>query len=230
VNFGKRVYGLPTCWRAWCASCYRALPGEDFLIYRENDADSTELIACDEDDDYQHARPGNHLFCPFECNGCQFHWLMQCEPDPSSYTHQRLQIYIRRSILDAFWLRRPGTIAGLNWLFKQQVEVGKTFGFSMFDPLGPFERDYDSGIWTAIGILSQSQRPGHHKVKQKYSSKRKVRSLSTNVHNASARAALENLVWRSKKSRFVATTAPSDLEWHSQFMTGFHTRVGDRQK
>lgn len=155
---------------------------------------------------------------------------MKCEPDPSSYTHQRLQIYIRRTILDAFWSRRPGTVAGLNRLFRQQVEVGETFGFSMFDPLGPFGRDYDSGIRTAIGILSQSQRPGRHEAKQKYSSVRKVRSLSTNVHNASARAASENLVWRSEKSRFVATTAPSDSEWHSRFMTGFHARVGDRRK
>ena len=151
-------------------------------------------------------------------------------PDPTSETDKLLQIYIRRANLDAFWSRRPGTVAGLRRLFFSQVEAGETFEFELFGPLGPFPRDYESGIRSAIGVLWQSQKPGRHEEKQKYSSVRKVRSLFTNLYNASAKAAATSMVWRSEKARFVATTAPSDSEWHTRFMSGLHARVGDRRK
>jgi len=186
ANFGKPVIGLPTCQRAWCAPCYKALPGEDFLIYRERD-ECTELIALNEEDDYLAARSGDHLFCPFECDLCVFHRPLGRTPQSSSHTDQRLLVYIRCANLDAFWSQQPGTINGLRQLFVQQVKVGESFGFEMFQPLGPFPQGYDSGIKTAIGVLAQSQKPGRHEAKQKYSSVWKVRSLNTNLYNASAR-------------------------------------------
>jgi hypothetical protein len=115
-------------------------------------------------------------------------------------------------------------------LFFAQAEVGDFFGFEMFDCIGPFPHDYDSGMRSAIGTLWQSQRPGRHEAKQKYSTVRKVRSLHTNLHNASAKAVSSSLVWRSEKGRFITTTAPSDREWHVRFMSGLHSRIGDRRK
>ena len=115
-------------------------------------------------------------------------------------------------------------------LFFTQAEVGDFFGFEMFDGIGPFLHDYDSGMRSAIGSLWQSQRPGRHEAKQKYSSVRKVRSLHTNIHNASAKSASFTLVWRSEKGRFVTTTASSDREWHVRFMSGLHARIGDKRK
>ena len=47
----------------------------------------------------------------------------------------------------------PGTINGMRRMFTQQVLVGETFGFEMFEPPGPFSRSYDLGICTAIGVL-----------------------------------------------------------------------------
>jgi hypothetical protein len=115
-------------------------------------------------------------------------------------------------------------------LFFTQAEVGDFFGFEMFDPIGPFPHDYDSGMRSAIGSLWQSQCPGRHEAKQKYFSVRKVRSLHTNIYNASAKSASSTLVWRSEKGRFITTTAPSDREWHVRFMSGLHARIGDRRK
>ena len=99
-----------------------------------------------------------------------------------------------------------------------------------FPPPGPFGRDYESGIKTAIGILYESWRPGVHEATKKYSSCRKVWSLSTNLHNASARGASGNIVWRAEKARFVATTCPSNSEWANHFMVGFQARVGESRK
>jgi len=150
--------------------------------------------------------------------------------DTKSRVDSLLQIFIRRANLDAFWSRRPGTVEGMRRLFFTQAEVGDFFGFEMFDRIGPFSHNYDSGIRSAIGSLWQSQCPGCHEEKQKYSSIRKVRSLHTNLHNASAKAASSTLVWRSDKGRFITTTAPSDREWHVRFMSGLHSRIGDRRK
>jgi hypothetical protein len=38
-------------------------------------------------------------------------------------------------------------------LFFAQAEVGDFFGFEMFDRIGPFPHDYDSGMRSAIGTL-----------------------------------------------------------------------------
>jgi hypothetical protein len=37
ANFGMRVFGSKICRRAWCATCYRAPPGIDFLAYWPRD-------------------------------------------------------------------------------------------------------------------------------------------------------------------------------------------------
>lgn len=100
----------------------------------------------------------------------------------------------------------------------------------MFDPMGPFPRDYDSGIRTAIGILYKSEKPGRHGAKQKYSTVRKLRTLYTKMHGASAAGQKEALVLRMERQRWVGTGAPSESEWHSRFMTGFLARVGDQCK
>ena len=188
------------------------------------------MTAPGEEGDFLCARPGDHLFCPFECDACSFYRLKRRPPDSKSRIDSLLEVYIRRANLDAFWSRRPGTVEGMRRLFFTQAEVGDFFGFEMFDRIGPFPHDYDSGMRSAIGSIWQSQRPGRHESKQKYSSVRKVRSLHTNIHNASAKSASSTLVWRSEKGRFITTTAPSDREWHVRFMSGLHSRIGDRRK
>ena len=188
------------------------------------------MMAPGEERDFLDGRAGDHLFCPFECDDCSFWRLKGRVPDSVSSSNRVLQAYIRRALLDAFWCRRPGTVYGLTNLFAEQVEVGEHFGFPMFDALGPFGVSYDSGMRTAIGILSRSQRPGRHEAKMKYSSVRKARAVHTDVYNASAQGVEGALVWRSDRTRFVATAAPSDAGWFNNFMVGFKARVGERRK
>jgi hypothetical protein len=138
--------------------------------------------------------------------------------------------YIRRANLDAFWSRRPGTVYNLNNLFAEQVQVGEAFGFEMFDPMGPFPSNYDSGMKAAIGILWRSTRPGIHEDTMKYSSVQKARSLHTDLYNATARHVTKATTWRSEKARFVSTQAPTESEWFNRFMIGYKARVGERRK
>jgi hypothetical protein len=115
-------------------------------------------------------------------------------------------------------------------LFREQVEVGESFGFEMFPPLGPFGRDYQSGMGAAIGILARSQRAGRHEEKIKFSSVRKARTVHTNVYAASAKGAEGSMSWRSEKSRFVATKSPTETAFFVAFMTGLRARLGERPK
>jgi hypothetical protein len=176
------------------------------------------------------ARPGDHLFCPFECDFCTFFRLRGHSPQRYESGDDALLSYIRRANLDAFWSRRPSTIRGLTSLFVEQVAVGERFGFQMFESLGPFGRTYDSGMRAAIGVLARSQRKGVHEEKLKFSSVRKARALHTDVFHTSAKSAEGSLVWRSDRARFVATKAPTDTTWFNAFMKGYHARVGERRK
>jgi hypothetical protein len=230
ANFGGQAPGLPPCQKAWCAPCYKILPGADFLIYRPIDDDGEQLCAQGEERDFLEAREGDHLVCPFECDYCAFFRLRGHSPFRDDNTDQLLLTYIRRANLDAFWCRRPGTVYGLNRLLKEQIEIGETFGFNMLDCLGPFGRFYDSGMKAAIGILWRSQRKGNHEAKMKYSSVRKARALHTDYFNASVKGAKGTMVSRSDRARFVATKAPTDSIWFNNFITGFKARVGERRK
>jgi hypothetical protein len=142
--------------------------------------------------------------------------------------HKLLMTYIRRANLDAFWSRRPSTVAGLVRGFKEQVEMGDILGLQMFDPMGPFSRQYNSGILAAVGVLMRAQKPGCHEARLKYSSVRAARMVHTNTFGATAVGVEGALVWRSEKTRFVATKAPTDSGWFVRFMSGFRLCVGER--
>jgi hypothetical protein len=189
-----------------------------------------ELMAPGEESEFLEAREGDHLFCPFECDDCCFHPLRGKPASPESDADKELLGYIRRVNLDAFWARRPGTVSGLRMLFREQVEAGEMFGFEMFPSLGPFGRDYQSGMGAAIGILARSQRPGRDEDKIKFSSVRKARTVHTKVYTASAKGAEGSMSWRSEKTRFVATKSPTETTFFNLFMTGLRARLGERSK
>ena len=98
---------------------------------------NVNLVSPEEEEDFKVARPGDHLFCPFECDYCAFYRLKGHMPVEGNKTDEILQLYIRRANLDAFWSRRPGTIDTNLSLFRRQVLVGEHFGFEMFPPKGP---------------------------------------------------------------------------------------------
>jgi hypothetical protein len=74
----------------------------------------------------------------------------------------------------------------------------------------------------------RAQKPGRHEEKMKYSSVRAARTVHTNTFGATAEGVEGAMVWRSDKTRFIATKAPTDSAWLVRFMSGFRMRVGER--
>jgi hypothetical protein len=164
ANFGKPILGLPLCHNAWCPPCYRQRSGTYFLVYTGSDPQS--LPSPIEVSYYLQARPGDSLFCPFECDDCVFFRITGGPSHPNNRQHQNLLDHIRRTNLDAFWSRAPGTIRDLTWMFHEELKVGQTLSFCMFPhPMGPFPPIYEGGDRAAIGILYRTNLPGRDEIK-----------------------------------------------------------------
>lgn len=206
-------------------------PGNGFFVYRGTDATGNEMIAPDEDLDFMVARPGDHLFCLFECDYCAFFKLCGRLPSSRSQADSRLQTFVRRANLDAFWTRRSGTISQLVSTVRRQVEVGQMFGFTMYPNPGPVPFCSDQGMRVAVGTLWQSIQPGRRrKTSQVYSSVKKVRGAYSDMYHRSCRAIETSLVFRTDTKRQVASSNPVDSEWYWRFQAGLRARIGDSPK
>ena len=188
-----------------------------------------ELKAPGEEKDFLQARPGDHLFAPFECDFCLFFRIKGRSAKPDDPSDKELLTFIRRAQLDVFWSRRPGTVKALLGLYKEQAHVGSHFCMEMFDEPGPYPANYNCGVVAAVGILWRSRRKGRDEEFLKFSSTRKARAVYSNMYRASAVCWEQALVWRTEKGRHVTTGGPTDSEWFHMFMSGYYSRVGYRR-
>ena len=69
TNFGSPVLGLPLCHKVQCAYCSSQRRGTSFSVYTGSDP-TTDPNAVRESGYFTSARPGDSLFCPFECDEC----------------------------------------------------------------------------------------------------------------------------------------------------------------
>jgi hypothetical protein len=78
------------------------IPGKKFLEYGAKDADSDDMLATGEEDDYREARPGDYLICSFDCDACAFFRSKGRLPILGNFSDDRTLCLIRRANLDAF--------------------------------------------------------------------------------------------------------------------------------
>jgi hypothetical protein len=91
ANFCMRVFGSKVCRSAWCATCYQAPPGVDFLVYWSRDeVTGEELIEEGTERRFLEARPGDHLFCSFECEICGFRRMRGSWPQEGNAKDEKL--------------------------------------------------------------------------------------------------------------------------------------------
>jgi hypothetical protein len=81
--FTGRVNWKP-CQKAWCGDCYTRLKGGRFPVRLPKDEEGN-LLVNEEDKLYLAvAGPGDHLFCPFQCDLCHFRNLQVRSPQVGS--------------------------------------------------------------------------------------------------------------------------------------------------
>ena len=110
---------------------------------------------------YLQARPGDSIYCPFECYECSLYRLTVYPIQNDNYTCKNLLDYIQRAKLDAFWSLTQGKLYHLTYIFSEEVTIGQNMGFPMFPTsLAPFPTYYDGVLRAALGVLTRSNHPG----------------------------------------------------------------------
>ena len=101
------------CQSAWHADCYGIKNSHvEYPIHKlENEDDG---LIDDEDIEeeasrFLHARDGDHLMCPFQCDLCHFRNIQKRDPGPDPRDAYAMMA-IRRAILDSFWSRESSTV------------------------------------------------------------------------------------------------------------------------
>ena len=139
--------------------------------------------------DFTHARDGDHLLIPFECDQCIHLKLKGYLPNISNASDNLLMATIRRMILDSFWSRESSTVKANLRKAKIMIECANTVGlpgpFMVSIPPMPFDH---CGYQVAIIILLLSRRPGKYSASySQYETIRSYRAIYSNFIRASGR-------------------------------------------
>ena len=133
-------------------------------------------------DDFEVARNGDHLMCPFLCDRCVF-WILRAEPPkPDSHMDRLLLGDIRRASLDAFWSRSSSTVKGNARLVHRVIEDAQSRGM-----VGPYKDPGPAPSWDICGyqiavcMLIDSTKSGRYS--EQYKQWDTIRRVKTSVSN-----------------------------------------------
>ena len=137
ANYSFRRGIFPACNNCWCDKCYTGFGGQVFQMRKAMDEDGNVLD--EEEDRFLHARPGDNLMTPFQCETCHFRNIVGRDPSWDAGLDVEAMMFMRRCSLDAFWAREPTTV----WNNLSEASRGERsmhrFGFPLLTPpMGPF--------------------------------------------------------------------------------------------
>jgi hypothetical protein len=179
--------------------------------------------------DYHHARDGDHLIVPFECDTCIFIKLKQRHPEEENNKDVLLCQCIRRINLDAFWSRASSTVLGNRDKIRAALKLSEQVGL-----VGPYEHTgrlpfHDHcGYEVAIQMVLASLKPG--KYSPEYSQWDTIRKVRTAYSNHAKSTPQENCTIlalsdeRGHAQRLVGDKCSS--YWFARFFAGCRRRMG----
>jgi len=178
---------------------------------------------------FHHARSGEHLLIPFECDRCIFLKLKGRLVDDNDPRDILLGGCIRRMNLDCFWSRETKSVERNARRAEKQLELSALVGLE-----GPYlhrERlpEYDHcGYEVAIGMLLQSRKPGRYsKSYTQFDTIRHLRSTYSNFVRASPRANSTSMSLGDFKGNYqrLVTDECGSL-FFKRFVEGLKRRMG----
>jgi hypothetical protein len=160
-NFGSSRGSFQTCQNAWCSECYKELDVIKFpRQLPENDEGFVWKKKRDESR-FLHARKGEMLCAPFQCDYCWFINLKGREYDSKRAADRLNMSLIRRVNLDVFWDKETSTVEGMLQVFVRANTAAQHLGITpsflrtkRYWPLGD-----DVGFGEAMLLLWDSVQP-----------------------------------------------------------------------
>lgn len=224
ANFASSRSGWPACNSVWCGPCYgplginlfpRSLPQDEggFVWARDEDLQR-----------HLHARDGDHLLTPFQCDLCVFRNLKGRNPGAHDTF---LLATIRQVNLDALWGRESATVAATLRGVRQTVTALRQVQLPPpFPPLGPHPMGDSMGYSTAIAMLVKSWEPGRYVDHQQFETIRKLRSCFSNVYMASAQGVASLRTVGGERAKHYLNDCPTHSLWFERFSRGCLSRMG----
>ena len=144
---------------------------------------ATTDLAADDPERFKLAKGGDHLMCPFQCDGCNFQNLKKRAPGASD-TDGVLLLCIRSAHLDALWAREPATVHSNRREGVRVLELSKQLGLeNPYPRRGPYPVKDSFGMGVAAMMLMRSLDTGKNARTIQYETMRKLRGHYSNfVH------------------------------------------------
>lgn len=176
---------------------------------------------------FKHARDGDFLMCPFQCDKCHFCNLNGTLPDETNIQDQAQLMHIRRAILDSFWARERSTVEnnrreGARYLVQTEaMNITRPY-----PPRGPFPIADVWGMGAAIVLLTRSLSPGKNADFVQFETIRKTRSHVSNFFHTIP-GGMGDMFISNDSNVSGITNSPTNSFWFKRFIQGCHQRMGD---
>ena len=184
-------------------------------------------LSPDDEDRFRVARDGDHLITPFQCDECHFLNIHRRLPT-ASVEDERLQVAIRRAILDSLWSTERSTVSANFYQMKKVAQHASAYGVldEFLPPRGPFPIEDTWGMSTATLFLARSTDSGRNAKFLQFDSVRKVRSTISNFYHTCPEGTGSVFMSTDGTSPRVSNSVTNSL-WFKKFSLGCHRRMGD---
>jgi hypothetical protein len=176
-----------------------------------------------------HARKGDMLSCPFQCEFCWFANIHKSEANRWYPDDARKLAYFRQVNLDVMWSREPSTVASTLSTLKKAKKASEDLGLDHVNiSVGPWPIADTCGFQIAVEMLKLSQNRGKNdKTYVQFDSIRKTRSAYANAYSSGPSRCLDNRKLRSDKGQLLSfVNGPTDSQLFSMFILGCEKRMG----
>ena len=141
-------------------------------------------LTSDDEDRFRVAWNGDHLITPFQCDVCHFLNIHRRTPTAPE-EDERLQVAIRRAILDSLWCTERSTVSANLYQMKKVAQHASKYGVidKFLPPRGPFPMEDTWGMTIAALFLARLTDSGRNAKFLQFDSVRKVRSTISNFYH-----------------------------------------------
>jgi len=175
---------------------------------------------------YTHARNGDFLVTPFQCDLCIFRNLQRRNPIGTPQD-DLLLCCIRRINLDAVWGRESATVASTLRGARQMVTMWRQVGVApAFPAIGPYPVSDSFGYRVAIAMVLKSLEPGRYAQFQQFESIRKLRASFSNIYMASVQGTGSLRSFGGDRAKHFLTDSPTQSLFFERFSIGCVRRMG----